>query len=180
MATRPNGNDMHGSSDPDFSQFGGKTSFDIINPFLEGAPVNLDGMAAALGLKVFDADTFHNDEAGRISRVFDNDQILYVIEINSRHSENRKRFTLAHEISHYLLHRDRIGNGITDDALYRSKLGEYIETEANRLAAQLLMPRVLVRSLFKSGIQSLVELCNKFQVSEAAMRIRLKQLRLDA
>jgi Zn-dependent peptidase ImmA (M78 family) len=165
---------------PDFSQFGGKTSFDIVSPFLESAPVDLDGMAKALGLEVFGVDTFQQDEAGRISRKFDDDQILYVIEINNRHSENRKRFTLAHEISHFLLHRDQIGDGITDSALYRSKLGDYIETEANRLAAQLLMPRLLVRTFFKSGIQSLSQLCGMFRVSDDAMRIRLKQLRLDA
>jgi Zn-dependent peptidase ImmA (M78 family) len=163
----------------DFTQFGGKTSFDIVSPYLESAPVDLDSMAQALGLRVFDVDTFHQDEAGRISRIFDDDQILYVVEINSRHSENRKRFTLAHEISHYLLHRDKIGDGITDTALYRSKLGDYIETEANRLAAELLMPRLLVRTFFKSGIQSLSELCKMFKVSEEAMRIRLSQLRLN-
>jgi hypothetical protein len=178
MATKPNG--RKSPSDAGFSQFGGKTSFDIVSPFLELAPVDLVGMAAALSLDVFDTDTFHQDEAGRIQRIFDGDEILYVIEINKRHSDNRKRFTLAHEISHYLLHRDQIGDGITDDALYRSKLGDAIETEANRLAAQLLMPRVLVRTFFKSGIQSLSELCRMFQVSEAAMRIRLKQLGLDA
>src|ERR1700722_18204196 len=148
VATKPS--DRNGPSGADFSQFGGKTSFDIVNPFLESAPVDLHGMATALGLDVFDVDTFHNDEAGRIKRIFDGDRILYVIEINNRHSENRMRFTLAHEISHYLLHRDQIGDGVTDDALYRSTLGAFIETEANRLAAQLLMPRMLVRIFFKS------------------------------
>ena len=96
----PNGNS--GSAAQDSSQLGGKTSFDIMNSFLEGAPANLDGMATALGLRVFDVDTFHYDEAGRIGRVFDSDQISYVIDINNRHSENRKRFALAHEISHYM------------------------------------------------------------------------------
>ena len=124
-------------------------------------------MATALGASVFEVDTFHQDEAGRIKRIFDEDQILYVIEINNRHSENRRRFTLAHEISHYLLHRNEIGDGITDDALYRSKLGDHIETEANRLAAQLLMPRLLVRTLFRSGMRSLSELCKMFKVSES-------------
>ena len=178
MATEPNR--ANGPSGTDFSQFGGETSFDIVSPFLESAPVNLDGVAEALGLLIFEVDTFQHDESGRIKRIFDSDKILYVIEINNHHSENRRRFTLAHEISHYLLHRDKIGDGVTDDTLYRSRLGDIIETEANRLAAQLLMPRMLVRTLFRSGMRSLSDLCKMFKVSEAAMRIRLKQLRLDA
>jgi Zn-dependent peptidase ImmA (M78 family) len=160
--------------------FNGKTSFDVVRPFLESAPVHLDGIANALGLVVVDVDTFERDESGRISRIYEDNRIDYVIEINSHHSKNRRRFTLAHEISHYLLHRDEIGDGITDDMAYRSRLGDHIETEANRLAAELLMPRMLVRTFFRSGIQSLDQLCQMFKVSEAAMRIRLKQLRLDA
>jgi len=179
METEPNDRDELRVRQ-DASQYGGKTSFDKIGPFLESAPVNLCGMADALGLRVFEVDTFQKDEAGRIKRIFDDDEILYVIEINDRHSENRKRFTLAHEISHYLLHRDQIGDGITDDALYRSTLSDHIETEANRLAAQLLMPRLLVRTVFKSGVRALADLCKLFKVSDAAMRIRLTQLRLNA
>ena len=104
----------------------------------------------------------------------------YSIEVNGAHSHARQRFTLAHEIAHYLLHRDQIGDGITDDALYRSGLGDYIETEANRLAAELTMPAKLVRTYWRAGIRNLAQLCKNFEVSEAALRIRLKQLRLDA
>lgn len=150
-----------------------KTSFDVVRPYLESAPVDLEGIAVALGLLVFDVDTFQHDESGRIRRMFEGDRTEYMIEINSHHSENRRRFTLAHEISHYLLHRDKIGDGVTDDMLYRSRLGDYIETEANRLAAELLMPRMVVKTFFRSGIQSLSKLCEMFKVSEAAMRIRL-------
>jgi IrrE N-terminal-like domain len=177
MATEPTSGDGPARTVP---QFRAKTSFDVVKPFLESAPVDLDGMAVALSLLVFDVGTFHHDESGRIRRIFEGDRIDYVIEINSQHSENRRRFTLAHEISHYLLHRDQIGDGVTDDMLYRSRLGDHIETEANRLAAELLMPRMLVKTLFRSGIRSLTQLCEMFKVSDAAMRIRLKQLRLDA
>jgi len=177
MATEPTNGDGPAGS---VLHFNTKTSFDVVRPFLGSAPVDLDGMAVALGLLVFDVDTFQHDESGRIRRIFEGDRIDYVIEINSHHSENRRRFTLAHEISHYLLHRDKIGDGLTDDMLYRSRLGDFIETEANRLAAELLMPRMLVKTLFRSGIQSLSQLCEMFKVSEAAMRIRLKQLHLDA
>ena len=78
------------------------------------------------------------------------------------------------------MHRVQIGDGITDDALYRSGLADYIETEANKMAAELIMPTQLVRTFWRAGIRSLAQLCTAFEVSEAALRIRLKQPRLDA
>ena len=36
--------------------------------------------------------------------------------------KTRQRFTIAHKIAHFILHREAIGDGIVDDALYRSGL----------------------------------------------------------
>ena len=160
------------------AEAGRQTSFDIISAFLASAPVNLEGMAEALGLTVDTNADLPDDASGRISRMPAN-PLQYKIEVNHRHSSRRKRFTLAHEISHYLLHRDQIGDGVTDSAMYRSRLSDYIETEANRLAAELIMPANLLRPVWRAGFRSLVDLCNRFDVSEEALRIRLKQLRLD-
>ena len=147
---------------------------EIAGQFLHEAPVDLLAMAERLGLSVKMDAALGPGISGRIRRQ-DNS---YHIEVNGAHSLNRRRFTLAHEIAHYLLHRDLIGNGIEDDALYRSPLGGQIESEANHLAAQMLMPGPLVRNLYRNGLRSLAALCGAFQVSEEAMRIRLKQLRL--
>lgn len=102
----------------------------------------------------------------------------FVISINRHDSPRRQRFTVAHEIAHYLLHRDQIGDGITDDALYRSSLSDSREAEANRLAAEILMPRRLVdQELAKlAGVEALElvsKMAEKFGVSEVAMKIRL-------
>jgi Zn-dependent peptidase ImmA (M78 family) len=85
---------------------------------------------------------------------------------------------LAHEIAHYLLHRNLIGDGIEDTALYRSRLSDTVEVEANRQAASMLMPAPLVRRVYNAGLRWLQGLSSAFQVSEEAMRIRLQQLRL--
>lgn len=154
------------------------TSFDIIRGFLDSAPVDLLKMASALGLRVDLHAHFPNNESGRIKRIGAGHD-LYEIEINGKHSDYRKRFTLAHEISHYILHREQIGDGITDDALYRSGLSHHIETEANKFAAELIMPAQLVRTLYRAGVRSLNQLGETLGVSEEALRIRLKQLRLD-
>ena len=93
----------------------------------------------------------------------------------------RLRFTLAHEIAHYVLHRDLMGGvGLIDDALYRSKLGAWYERQANRMAADILMPAALVRGLYRGGMRSLAFSSETLDVSDAAVRIRLSELGLGA
>lgn len=62
--------------------------------------------------------------------------------------------------------------------MYRSHLSDYLEVQANSNAAKILMPATLVRRVYGAGLQWLAGLSQAFQVSEDAMRIRLKQLRL--
>jgi hypothetical protein len=146
--------------------------------FFHSAPVDLQGMADALGLSVNMSARLPMDVSGSITRRASG-KAGYHIDINAAHSINRKRFTLAHEIAHYLLHRDLIGDGIEDNGLYRSRLSDFIEIQANKLAAQMVMPAPLVREVYRV-VKSLAGLTAAFQVSEEAMRIRLKELRLAA
>lgn len=78
-------------------------------------------MAEALGLTVNMDASLPRNISGRIVRG-GNGRAGYYIKVNGAHSPYRKRFTLAHEIAHHLLHRDQIGDGIEDNALYRSRL----------------------------------------------------------
>ncbi len=149
----------------------------VAAPFLREAPVDLLAMARALGLTVQMDARMSADLSGRIRRGGDGPAGTH-IEVNGAHSFNRRRFTLAHEIAHFLLHRDLIGDGIDDTALYRSRLSDQTEVEANQLAAQILMPAALVRDIYRAGARSVAGLSAMFQVSEEAMRIRLGQLRL--
>ena len=149
----------------------------IAGQFLQEAPVNVIAMAHALGLSVDMNVDMGENVSGRILRG-DLATAGFRIEVNRLHSNNRQRFTLAHEIAHYLLHRDQIGDGIEDTALYRSNLSDQTEIEANRMAAQILMPAPLVKNIYKAGMKWIAGLSGAFQVSEEAMRIRLKQLGL--
>jgi Zn-dependent peptidase ImmA (M78 family) len=146
--------------------------------FFHAAPVDLQGMARELGLSVNMDAELSQEVSGRIVRS-DSGAAGYHIDVNAAHSPYRKRFTLAHEIAHYLLHRDLIGNGIEDSGLYRSRLSDSIEIQANKLAAKMLMPAEVVREVYRA-VKSLVGLTGAFQVSEDAMRIRLKELRLGS
>lgn len=77
----------------------------------------------------------------------------------------RRRFSIAHELGHYLLHRDLIAAGIP--------LGPEHEREANEFAAELLMPEEVIR---RTAMNQLEELKHRFLVSGGALQVRLERL----
>ena len=74
------------------------------------------------------------------------------------------------------MHRDRIGDGLEDDALYRSGLSTLEEVQANRMAAEILMPYALIDEAIKNGKKTIAELAQLFVVSKEAMNLRLQLL----
>jgi predicted transcriptional regulator len=104
----------------------------------------------------------------------------FAIAVNALHSPKRQRFTVAHEIAHFILHRDLIGprGEVVDDAMYRSSLSDTLERQANRLAAEILMPAQLIRELYQDGNHSPEALARDFDVSQQAMEIRMAELNL--
>jgi IrrE N-terminal-like domain len=111
----------------------------ILAPFVGRIPVPIGAAADAFGIEVVSL-TLPSDISGLIRQITANAQI-YQIQVNNTDVPVRQRFTVAHELAHFLLHRHSIGtNGITDSILYRSKLSDRVEAEANRLGAALLLP----------------------------------------
>ena len=103
--------------------------------------------------------------------------------MNRYETRERQRYTLAHELAHFFLHQDRINasGAIIDNVLYRSGQPVQIEYEANRLAADLIMPDDLVHAdLAALGLpisDGIIErLAQEWQVSKAAMEIRLSSI----
>lgn len=148
----------------------------VIAKHLNEAPISLSALAADLGLQIISAK-LPNGISGEI-RPDPNTRAGFIIRVNKADPARRQRFTVAHEIGHYLLHRDEIGDGITDDVLYRSSLSDSREAQANRLAADLLMPSAIVRHWKEKARSMEAEdlvgfLADKFNVSTAAMKIRL-------
>lgn len=149
----------------------------VVQKYLGEIPVKLGSMAKELGIVVKRSPTLPRNVSGQITRLPTG---VYEIKINRFESMPRQRFTLAHELAHFLLHRseiDRLGE-IQDNVLYRSGASETIEYEANRLAAQIIMPdeaiserqKAIGNNLDESIIDQLAE---EFGVSKAAMEIRM-------
>jgi Zn-dependent peptidase ImmA (M78 family) len=80
---------------------------------------------------------------------------------------------VAHEIAHFLRHRDRISNRLMDDRMYRSRLDSTRETEAEQLAFDLLMPRALIGDLRSKGFNDPLQLAERFNVPLHVMKRRL-------
>jgi Zn-dependent peptidase ImmA (M78 family) len=97
----------------------------------------------------------------------------FSIVVNKTESRARKRFTIAHEIAHFILHRDDITDGLVEDALFRGGLSSKQETQANQLAAEILMPFPLIEQLMAQGNRTIEELAEALEVSKAAISIRL-------
>lgn len=149
-----------------------KDALAFIRRLQKTPPVNIEGIASVLGLKVWESKSLPLGIAGKLFRDEHNGgESRYSIVVRADDPLVRKRFTVAHEIAHYLLHRHLFHGELIDDALYRSTLSTPIEAQANAFAADLLMPRHLLRQF--EG-RSSTELAVLFQVSEEAMSIRLQ------
>lgn len=150
------------------------SEWEVIERHSRKAPVDLRAIAKDLGVPVKAATL----AVGKSGEIRPDGADGFVIRVNRHDSPGRQRFTVAHELAHFLLHRPLIGNGISDDALYRSNQSDSVEAEANRMAAEMVMPAALVSEAKlvaeRLGSNDLAsDLASAFQVSPAAMRIRL-------
>ena len=114
------------------------------------------------------------------------------IGYNSAHARVRQRFTISHEIAHYLLHTKKsekaqlfIDRHVTFRRDENSSTGvDRDEVEANQLGAALLMPKGLVQQEIRRHDLNLDDeeaisfLAKRFHVSTAAMSNRLVNLRV--
>jgi Zn-dependent peptidase ImmA (M78 family) len=140
-------------------------------------PVDPVKIARRLGVDVVEADLGQN-VAGALVKDIGQDPTILLSVVDS---PNRKRFTCAHELGHFVARaEDPEEYDYVDlrDAL--SKTGtKPEEIFANSFAAALLMPETEVQRLEDKGL-SAMQLALYFGVSQEAMHYRLKNLRQPA
>jgi Zn-dependent peptidase ImmA (M78 family) len=136
-------------------------------------PVDLQLIVQKEGLEYQEVDYFPDDVDALIipmkDRVF--------AAVNKNHSPNRRRFSLAHELCHYLLHRDRsvLEERVTIDSPFdrdevHSK--DIFEQEADIFAGELLIPLPFLKEAFGKGI-TVPDIARIFEVSEQAASIAI-------
>jgi Zn-dependent peptidase ImmA (M78 family) len=150
----------------------------LISKSRSSIPIDLNKIVTFLKIKVILKD-FEDSISGVLLKK--DKQIGDVIAINRNHPLTRKRFSIAHEIGHFVL---STGNKNHLDMVFRkenleNKLDKD-EISANQFAAALLMPRSeLVKEITSKRIKTMADvekLSNKFNVSREAMTFRLMNL----
>lgn len=160
---------------------------------IQNAPIDVVGIASALGVTVH-FEQLEDEVSGML--VVKNDERHIIV--NKGHHPNRRRFTIAHELGHLMLHYKQGDEVYVDTKLvvyHRSGRNQDYshphatttpqqEREANSFASALLMPKSIVEQFVDSqGIDvfdefDLARLAQAFDVSEQAMYIRLNTLKL--
>jgi len=115
---------------------------------------------------------------------FDPKDTKFHIDINANDTEPRKRFAVAHELSHVLLHGDKLksvtSNAIVDydrSIAYFKKHDDIIkEIHANMLASAILLPRAQFETAYESTKGSVDGIADLFNVSKHAAFIRMETL----
>lgn len=130
---------------------------------------------------------FFSNDLQDVSAILFKEKGQALIAVNAAHSERRQRFSIAHEIGHLILHsnNEHLNVDRYEKQLFTRADGvrNLDEMEANEFAAILLMPEDLLTKdfdiLFENGPDNIISgLADKYQVSEAALTIRLKNLGL--
>ncbi len=133
------------------------------------APIPVERVADLFSLAIIFYPKFPDSISGTIIK----DEDLHVIGVNENHSKVRQRFTIAHELGHYIMGHDE--NSILDDSFDKNTDKE---REANRFASELLMPYELLKLDIEKSPHDIPSLSRKYEVSEQAMAIRLLETRL--
>ena len=150
---------------------------------IEAPPVPVRRLARSCGARIVRVSGNEANIDGFLYREDDD----VVIGVNRDHAAVRQRFTIAHELGHLLLHeysrahvdsgfRVRLRSGLSSEGTDRD------EMEANRFAAELLMPiEFLQADLEKSEFDladdsELQTLAKRYGVSLQALAIRLNGL----
>jgi Zn-dependent peptidase ImmA (M78 family) len=154
----------------------------------DGAAVDVQAIAESYGIEV-KLEPVDDDLSGFLFREPQSGRT--VIGVNASHHPNRRTFTIAHELGHFLLHEAETVHLDSKSSGYTLQLrspasatGENInEREANLFAAEILMPaKFIAKELRKKDLDLLEDesvlkdLAQKFKVSVQALTIRLHNL----
>jgi Zn-dependent peptidase ImmA (M78 family) len=138
-------------------------------------PVDLKIVAEKVGLVYEEVDYFPDDVDSLIIPV----EGKVIAAVNLKQSNSRRRFSLAHEICHYLYHQDRSSfedvpsidsppSRYTEDVSHKDPY----EAEADIFAGELLVPFPMLKKAYRPGCTA-ADIARTFEVSEAVASIAM-------
>ncbi len=145
--------------------------------------LQLDRICEKLKIDYFECDFDDSKISGMLIK--DKNFDKFGIYVNRKHPNVRKRFTIAHELGHYISYKYEShsysqlsqNNEIEDYAIsFRHEgIRSQAEKEANQIAAEMLMPELRVKEMAERKL-TIKEMADLFFVSESAMTIRLQSI----
>lgn len=134
-----------------------------------------------VGGKIEIEDTLLSDPE-RSGSLFVRSKNDFTIIVPSHTSPSRDRFTVAHELGHYVVHylwnfRDKDLSSFKMMALRKDS--DRVEWEANWFAAAFLMPKSSFTERFHTFSGDVDQIANSFCVSRSAADIRVRSLGLN-
>lgn len=147
-------------------------------------PLDIYSIALNLGADVREVKFLERKISGFIKR--DTKEGKPIIAVNEEDPLKRKRFTVAHELGHFLLHLQEDNFHIDEKVEmvhFRNEISSTATQEkeiaANQFAAELLMPteevaKKLEESKDEDPQQTTARLAEYFGVSDMAMKIRIE------
>jgi len=155
-----------------------QAALDIVNDMWDGGelPVDPVRIARKMGIKVIES-TLPEEASGALIKEAGKDPVII---LNKDDSKNRRRFSCAHELGHYI-YRIEINEDHYEYIDLRNHLSSAGDNEeevfANQFAACLLMPEEEIRTFHRR--LPIYLLGRHFGVSSDAMNFRLKGLKLS-
>lgn len=148
------------------------TSNILLNNDMYKIPVDVVKIANTNDIPVYEGE-LDKKISGAIR--YDKQKDAFEILVNKDDLKVRQRFTIAHELGHFFLHKDILKNDeIHIDIMYRMTNEQ--EQEVDYFAGALLMNKTILENLHKEN--TIAELAELFNVSVSAMTVRLDILGL--
>jgi Zn-dependent peptidase ImmA (M78 family) len=129
--------------------------------------------------EIFNIEILETDLGKNVSGFLERIDSKWYIYINKYESKLRKRFTIAHELGHFVCHRNQYvsdGKPDHDQVFFRDDKTNSIEKAANEFAAELLMPENTFNECVNKGINTIEKLADAFQLSTSAVKYRAYKL----
>lgn len=152
---------------------------------IQERPIDVEKIAKLLKIKIVKLSFENNEVSGLLKRK--GSEGKPVMAINENHPKERQRFTIAHEIGHFILHDTSLVHVDTEKVYFRdnnsSTATKAKEIQANQFAAELLMPNfLLIEDLKKildadgKVIDAIPKLSKEYKVSDQAMLIKVGKM----
>jgi Zn-dependent peptidase ImmA (M78 family) len=133
---------------------------------IDGPPIDVELIIEKLGIELVEM-TLPTWFFGSLLNIQGN----FYIVVNRLMPETRKRFTIAHEIAHYVLHEEQL-------CYMKNSKRDYFHREADVFAAELCMPSKMIKKEARSWFNDYKFLAQLFGVSEVAMVRKMQELEL--